>query len=544
MARARPEPRRRFFVGPGSVGALRSFALLWAAFTALALWVYAPAFDGPFVSDDLHYVATNPYVHELSPAMLAAIWNPTSAATVFVVNYSPVQLTVHNLAWQAFGESTTGHHVINVLLHALGSALLVWAFADAGLALAAAVLGGLLFLLHPANVEAVAWVSQLKTSSAFALAMGALLLHPRRPGWGALAFALALLAKPTAAFALPVAFLLDFARRDRIRWRWLALWTVLLASFAVVEFWTHQRSGAAEPIHPDALVRLRTIVGFAARYLWMSATSLGVSAFHEPGPSPSWLDPWWWSGLALLVALGWRALHVLRRTSPEVAFWAWAAVSFVPVSQVFPFLHPLADRYLYFILPGLLGGTLFMAIALGRRRLEPGTAARAGRAALAAGLVLAALFGARAHARAQLWKAPARLMADAALHYPDGRAAHVLRARRAVQRGDTDAAIEALRAAWERGFNRFEQLQNDPAFARLSGDPRFRALIREIAGWWVTQLQAKPAPTQIELRTLAIAHLARNDRERAIRALERAIETGGPLDDRLEQDLEQVRRKR
>jgi hypothetical protein len=190
----------------------RGVALLAPLFALLSLALYAPALNGPFVSDDLHYVATNPYVHDPSPANLAAILDPLSPASVMVVNYAPVQMLGHALEWQVFGERTTGYHVVNVLLHALAAALLVRLFARAGLAPAAAVLGGLLFLVHPANVEAVAWVSQLKSPASLALSIAALLAHPRRPALAAALSALALLAKPTAAFALPVAALLDWTR--------------------------------------------------------------------------------------------------------------------------------------------------------------------------------------------------------------------------------------------------------------------------------------------------------------------------------------------
>lgn len=524
----------------GGALAAREVALLAAGFAALALAVYAPALVGPFLSDDLHYVATNPYVHDLSLENLVAIFDPGSPATVFVVNYAPVHLLLHALTWQLVGEQTPAYHVVNVLLHAIGAALLAAVFVRAGLSRLVGIGAALVFLVHPANVEAVAWISQAKTPAAFALSMAALLAHPRRPALGVLLFGFALLAKPTAAFALPVAMLLDWTRERRIAFVWLAAWAALLAGYAVAEFATHQRTGAAEPVAEDALVRLRTSVAIGARYFWMAATSLGVSTFHEPAPVRSWLDPVWLAGAASMTAIAVRAAVALRRRSPEIAFWVWAGASFFPISQLFPFLYPMADRYLYFILPGLLGGVLFVARdASARFAARPPAWLPRAAAIGAAALVL--VFAVHSFARAGIWASPARVIADSATHYPDGRNASILAAKRAALAGDSDAAFAALRRAWERGFNRFEQIQSDPGLASLRGDPRFDALVNEIAGWWVKKLSDREHPTQMELRTLAIAHLARRERAEAITALERAIAAEGPLDAQLREELAQVR---
>jgi hypothetical protein len=517
-------------------------AMLAAFFAVLALAVYWPSLHGPFLSDDLHYVATNPYVHELSPSNVLAVLDPRSAATVFVVNYAPVHLLLHGVEWQVFGEHTTGYHVVNVLLHALGSALLAALFVRAGLSRAVSAGAALFFLLHPANVEAVAWISQAKTPAAFVLSLAALLAHPRRPALGALLFGVALLAKPTAAFALPVAGLLDWTREGRVRWSWLSIWAVVLGGYFFAEFWTHQRSGAAEPIDGDLTVRLRTSVAIAARYVWMSATSLGVSTFHEPEPVRSWFDPAWLAGAAMGIAVAVRSLVVLGRRSPELAFWVWAVASFLPISQLFPFLYPMADRYLYFIMPGLLGAALFvMRDALQRLAERIATPAWLPQAATAAALVLAVVFAARSIERAGIWAAPIRVLTDAATHYPNGRSARLVEARRAAQGGDPDAAIAALRRARQLGFNRYEQLQSDPAFKSLRGDPRFESLVREIATAWVTGFEAKPDPTQIELHTLAMAQLARGDRDAALRSLERGLAQGGPIDAVLRARIDEIR---
>ncbi len=288
----------------------------------MALVVYAPALSGSFISDDEHYVQRNVFVHDLTIENVIAILDPTSVLAVIVENYAPVHILLHALEWQLFGPNTVGYHVVNVLLHALASFLLVLLFRRSGASVVASALGGAFFLVHPANVEAVAWISQLKTSSAMVLCLGGLLLHPRRPGWGALLFALALMAKPTAAVALFVVAAIGWARTasrpdagdatGHWKWGWLGGWAVILVLFAIAEFAAFaQTAGQAPTLYEDLGDRVRSISAVALRYLVMAGTSYGLSAFHEPDPAGPF-DPWWLASLPVLAALGWRTFIALR----------------------------------------------------------------------------------------------------------------------------------------------------------------------------------------------------------------------------------------
>jgi hypothetical protein len=231
-------------------------------------------------------------------------------------------------------------------------------------------------------------------------------------------------------------------------------------------------------------------------------------------------------------------MRCLAQRRVEGAFWVWAAAAWAPVSQVFPFLHPMGDRYLYFILPGLLGGALLWGTAALRRLAPPAPALRLAATALAALLLVA--FGAASHARARIWRSEASLAADAARHHPEGISASLIRARDAARQGDVAGCVAGLRAALARGFDGFLALGSDPSYAPVRQSPEFQAVTAEVAGRWLERNLLNEDPTQADLRVRGLAHFARGDLDAAVAAMESALGAGGPLDAAVREDLRRL----
>jgi hypothetical protein len=240
---------------------------------------------------------------------------------------------------------------------------------------------------------------------------------------------------------------------------------------------------------------------------------------------------------------------VLVRRREEGAYWVWAVVSFAPVSGAIPLPHAIADRYLYFILPGLIGAVLLagpelIARVLARsERLEP---ARLGRILTVAGLIWIALFAVRSHGRAFVWRTAETLTADVLAHHPQGRWARLELAARAAESGDVERAVAELLEARRRGFERLDLLLR-PRYARLAGHPGFVALQRELARVWVERVTAIPDPSQSDLMVLAQAHVVLGELDAARDDLRRAIYAGGPMTDELYgalAELEELERSR
>jgi tetratricopeptide (TPR) repeat protein len=208
----------------------------------------------------------------------------------------------------------------------------------------------------------------------------------------------------------------------------------------------------------------------------------------------------------------------------------------------------VANRYLYFILPGLVGGTLLAARSLLRGPLKRVWTGPGGdnlrRFLWVAVAALLAFFAWKTDVRASLWQSEAKLMVDAARAWPDGATAHILRARTAAQSGDVEEAVAQLRVAADRGIDHFSSLERDPGLQPLVGTPQFEALIRDMAGDWIALAHKRGYSTQPELRFLAVAHMRRGEYSEAVEALEAALATGGPLDEAVRQELAEARAKR
>jgi hypothetical protein len=202
----------------------------------------------------------------------------------------------------------------------------------------------------------------------------------------------------------------------------------------------------------------------------------------------------------------------------------------------------MADRYLYFILPGLLGGLAFALPEALRRFGSPPARARQLAAAVAVLGIAAFAFAANRHAT--LWAHPELLLARAERAYPEGQVARLRQARRAALGRDADATARLLREAIERGFDRIDVLLSDPVYAALRGEAGFDAIVDGLARGLVDRIEARAEPSQVELRVLAQARFVLRDLEGAERAYRRALETAGPVREEIERELEALRLER
>ncbi len=259
--------------------------LLAVALVALTLLAYLPAMRGGFIWNDDTFLTGNPLIKSWDG--LRRFW-----FTADPPDYFPLTSTSLWLEWRLWGMNPAGYHVVNVLLHAL-SAMLLWRVLKR-LKAPGAWLAGLIFAVHPVNVESVAWITERKNTLAMALFMASLLAYlkfdeddaPRAYALALGLFLLALLAK-TSVIMLPAVLLLcAWWRRGRIRRRDILRaipFAALSGALALVTAWyQYHRAIAAEVVRTDGFLARTAGAGWAAWFYLYKALLPAKLCFVYP----------------------------------------------------------------------------------------------------------------------------------------------------------------------------------------------------------------------------------------------------------------------
>jgi len=338
----------------------RSFQLRelrpWLLLVGATVVAYLPALNGGFVWDDEHHVTASVLQ---SFEGLGKIWYQLGATA----QYYPL---LHSAFWfehQLWGDATLGYHLTNVLLHALSACLVV--LIARRLSLGGAWLAGFVFALHPVCVEAVAWISEQKStlSGVFYLGSALAYLHfdqTRRRSRYLLAlglFILALLSKTVTA-TLPAALLvvLWWKYGRRLAWKRdivpLVPWLPLGAAAGLFTAWVEKTYIGAAGGHYSLSALQRVLLG--GRVIWFYADKL-VWPVNLIFTYPRWtIDPgqWWQSLFPLGVVVVFIGLAVLARRNrgPLAAALIFVGTLFPVLGflNVYPFRFSwVADHFQY-----------------------------------------------------------------------------------------------------------------------------------------------------------------------------------------------------
>ncbi|MBI3481022.1 MAG: hypothetical protein HY016_11815 [Nitrosomonadales bacterium] len=365
MPRSETEPMNFLFSLP-HMRQLAPYAAVMLS-VALALAAYLQVLHAPFLSDDELYITTNTRLVELP---LSELWR------LFIEPYNPFEfLPLRDLSYRfdiaLFGLNSTWFRVHNILLYLLCLPLVyaitasLWRYfrpAEVASASWVAAIVTVLFVLHPAHVEAVVWISGRKDvlSGVFSLlalwlAVKAKREHglvPRYATASLFALLAAMLSKATAVAVAPIIAMLwiifwrDIPEQHRRRSELIWPLACLLLAACFTWFFT-ANSTVKEQVYwgVETAPRALSVLGWLAR---LSISPEGRHFFYPVFEDNRLTAMVALGGLVLLAAVAGMAM-MLRKRSIE---W-FALVTFLllclPYTQLMPFLTNslVSDRFLF-----------------------------------------------------------------------------------------------------------------------------------------------------------------------------------------------------
>lgn len=338
----------------------------------LALWLYVPSLDFGLIADDNIYLGVgNNALFDLEAKdlwrLLASPGNPWE--------FLPIRDLSYWADARLFGNFAEGFHASNLFWYATSvfaaylAARETWLFGSppAPLALVEAKRFGAcvtaLFALHPAHVEAVAWVAGRKDilAALFLFLAWALLLRGIRRGLmpGSLIgvvvlLALGCLSKSTATVTASITMfvLLAAATAHRAQNRlWLSVGALVVASVVATFVALHLKIALANGIAVDndpgfasRLERASRILAGHLRLIW-APTDMRV--FHDAYAMGAW--HWAATGMAIAAAIFGAWLMVRRKKIVVATGLLWLIIPLVAYLQFSPFStwSMISERFVF-----------------------------------------------------------------------------------------------------------------------------------------------------------------------------------------------------
>ncbi|MBI3939821.1 MAG: tetratricopeptide repeat protein [Acidobacteria bacterium] len=346
------------------------WALPLLGFTLL---VYVNSLSNGFVFDDLPLIQDNPQIRSIRD--VAGIFGRQG--------YRPVRTLTYALNYWLFGLNPFYFHLTNVLAHGANGILLFLLlrrlFGKSLLALA----GAALFVCHPIQTAAVAYVSGRKDVLAGGFVLAGMLcfanhLRDGKRFWfvgSLILFALALFSKEVAVIFPLLLFALESLNgnlasevRDPARLRTRSLkvlvrrrWfygSMLIAALVFLYYaqFIMYASRKADFWGGSPFNNYLTSLKLFLHYMRMTVVPYPLIADYEGVfPVASGIGDFsGWVAIAGTAAYLWAVVWSLRRR-PRMGFGLlWFGVTLLPVLQLLPFHEIAADHYLYLPLAGFI----------------------------------------------------------------------------------------------------------------------------------------------------------------------------------------------
>ncbi|NTV30307.1 MAG: hypothetical protein HGA80_09525, partial [Candidatus Omnitrophica bacterium] len=358
----------------------RDTVLIWTLVLA-GILIYLNALPNEMFWDDNDFILNNAYIKDWQhwPHFFR---DNIIAGTHLISNYwRPLLQIVFAIEWHLWADWFPGWHAVSIITHAIAAALLFVLLKTLFSNRALAFLTAAMFLVHPAQNEAVVYPNSLGDSLANCFVFVGLILFarfrasglaaPRSPDWwlALLAYPLALLSKETGILFLAYLILCDWILRPsqeplrrkaivlaRALWPFLLVAVIYMALRATVLNFNNSFNFYKEEniLTAHASVRLMTFFRVLSIYAGVLFIPYELRVERLLDPATKFFQPEVMFGAGLCLTLLWLAWHH-RRRSPIVTFGVlWFFAGILPTSNLFVIINALVyEHFLYTALVGI-----------------------------------------------------------------------------------------------------------------------------------------------------------------------------------------------
>ncbi|MBN1901522.1 tetratricopeptide repeat protein [Candidatus Sumerlaeota bacterium] len=332
----------------------------------ISFLAYLPLTNAGFIWDDDTFLWENPLI--MAKDGLYRFWFTTEPP-----DYFPLTSTTLWIEWRLFGMDARGYHIVNILMHALSSVFLWLVLKE--LKIPGAFVAGLLYGIHPVNVESVAWITERKNTLPMFFNVVAILYFlkyekSRKTGcyvFSLFLFLLALLSKTSVVMTPFVLLLCLWWMNGKIQLRDLkktAPFFLLAFILSLATIWfQYNRAIGVDVVRDDNLLSRAIIAGWAVWfYLYKALLPVNLSFVYprweaDTGSIISYLP-----AISLLIFLFvlWRKRNSSAR--PLLFGFGYYVITLFPVIGFFNIYFMkyslVADHWQYTPIAGIIALTV------------------------------------------------------------------------------------------------------------------------------------------------------------------------------------------
>ncbi|MFH1995474.1 MAG: tetratricopeptide repeat protein [Candidatus Omnitrophota bacterium] len=539
------------------------------ALIAAAACAYIPALGGDFVFDDHILIEDNPSIRDVRNIPLFFVSKGARIPKDFFGDlqsdiYRPFQIVSYTISYAIWGLNAKMFHAENVALHIACGVLLYFVILSLYRRKDAAFLAAILFLLHPVQVEAVAYLSGRADGLSLLFYLASFLAYVAAlpPGgrknalrWSSVAFfAVSLLSKETAA-TLPIIIILYHAlfeggvKKRTPREIAALVWPYVLVIAVFLIARTYNLGKFAQKPSDGPFITAIIMIRVFAEYLRLLIFPARLTFFHNVNFESVSVGIVYIAYLIVDAAFAFGCYAVFRKNRP-LSFLLFAyLVALAPVSNIIPIKAYLQERFLYFPSVFILSFAAIAIVGFADRLKRIHENARILLAAPLAMALAAGTFG-----RNLDWKDERSLvMKEIALH-PDRGMLYFDIGHLELRKGNTVEAERYLTTALMKDINETYKTKTLYALAKIYKDrgdnqkaieyagkalavtPRFHHAMNFIGDTYFAEKEYKKAGEYFEQAVnlspgsaeysanLGTAYIMMNDREKALACWKRSLE--------------------